>query len=145
MTAAAVTAVVFPVLAIVGSLEIAIAATVGLNAAYFAYEVIHRRAHTHGPTNAYGVWLRRNHFAHHFSSPNQNFGVTSPVWDIVFGTHKSVESLRVPKRWAMSWLTDETGAVRPELSGSYRLSGRSSKPCVDDDTRDAVANVAPHF
>ena len=29
---------------------------------------------------------RRNHMVHHFKRPHQLFGVTTPLWDYVFGT-----------------------------------------------------------
>ena len=30
--------------------------------------------------------LKRNHMLHHYRTPDMRFGVSSPVWDIVFGT-----------------------------------------------------------
>jgi len=66
----------------------AVAFTTGLVGAYAAYEVAHRRTHTHPPTNRYARWARRNHLSHHFGTPMGNFGVTVPVWDRVFGTYE---------------------------------------------------------
>jgi sterol desaturase/sphingolipid hydroxylase (fatty acid hydroxylase superfamily) len=53
---------------------------------YVTYEVVHRRAHTHRGFGAYGRYLRRHHFHHHFTNPRMNHGVTSPLWDMVLGT-----------------------------------------------------------
>ena len=34
------------------------------------------------------LWLRRNHNIHHYHDGNKNFGVSSPLWDVVFRTYK---------------------------------------------------------
>jgi dihydroceramide fatty acyl 2-hydroxylase len=31
-------------------------------------------------------FLKRHHMAHHYKSPDSRFGVSSPIWDFVFGT-----------------------------------------------------------
>lgn len=96
----------------------------GLALAYVAYEVVHRRAHTHGPRGPYGRWLRRHHFHHHFHAPGTNHGVTSPVWDLVFGTYARPGTIRVPEKHAMPWLVDASGAVRPEHAYAYVVTRR---------------------
>lgn len=112
-----------------GAVFLAPAAGAGLYAGWLAgygtYERIHNRAHTHGPSTAYGRWVRRHHFHHHHGHPRTNHGVTSPLWDRVFGTYEPVAELRVPRRHAMGWLLDERGAVRPEYRSVYRLVGPS--------------------
>jgi sterol desaturase/sphingolipid hydroxylase (fatty acid hydroxylase superfamily) len=30
--------------------------------------------------------VRQQHMHHHFKTPNKRFGVSSPLWDYVFGT-----------------------------------------------------------
>ncbi len=92
----------------------------GLTVMYVAYEVAHRRAHTHPPTGPYSRWLRLNHFHHHFRNPRANHGVTSPIWDVVFGTHETPGQIRVPAKHEMAWLLDpSTGNVRPEFAADY--------------------------
>lgn len=142
LTASAVTAVLWPIVFVIFGAAIATVFVVGFISMYVLYEFLHRRAHTHAPANAYGRWLRMNHFAHHFTDPNANFGVTSPVWDIVFRTHDPVESVRVPRRWTMDWLVDTTGSVMPEFADDYYLAGRVAA-VSDDDTEAAFANSAP--
>jgi hypothetical protein len=93
----------------------------GFAITYGAYEVLHRRVHTHPPKGRYGRWMRRHHLAHHYASPRDNHGVTSPVWDLVFRTHVPPERVRVPPKAAPVWLTDEHGEVRPELAADYEL------------------------
>jgi sterol desaturase/sphingolipid hydroxylase (fatty acid hydroxylase superfamily) len=89
---------------------------------YLGYEAMHRRAHTHAGIGAYGRFARRHHFYHHFTDPRMNHGVTSPVWDWVFGTLRPPGVIRVPERLAMHWLIDpETRAVRPEHAEHYEL------------------------
>lgn len=100
----------------------------GLSGMYIGYEIAHRRAHTHPPTGRYGRWMRLHHFYHHFRNPNVNHGVTSPFWDMVFGTYVKVERVRVPEKHAMRWLVDPaTGEVWPRYANDYELARRSSK------------------
>lgn len=91
-------------------------------AMYVLYEWVHRRAHTHRGRSAYGRYLRRHHFHHHFGNPRANHGVTSPVWDVAFGTFEAPGRIRVPEKLRMPWLVDPvTGAVFPDLSTCYEL------------------------
>ncbi len=95
----------------------------GWLAGYGAYERIHDRAHTHAPRNAYGRWVRRHHFHHHHGHPMANHGVTTPLWDKVFGTLEVAGEIRVPRRHAMPWLVGADGTVRAAHRASYRLIG----------------------
>jgi sterol desaturase/sphingolipid hydroxylase (fatty acid hydroxylase superfamily) len=96
----------------------------GLLGFYAVYEVLHRRAHTHAGVGPFGRWLRRHHFAHHFADASTNHGVTTPLWDLVFGTYRPVTQVRVPRRFVMPWLKDPvTGGVRPEHAGTFVLNG----------------------
>lgn len=88
--------------------------TAGFVGAYLGYEWMHRRAHVAAPVNAYERWLRKHHFHHHFHSPNMNHGVTSPIWDHVFGTYQEPTRVRVPKRHAMPWLFEGDGRTLDE-------------------------------
>lgn len=144
-SAAATTAVAYPVTVAVTSRRWATAFTGGLIAAYFGYEVAHRRTHTHPPRSRYGRWSRRNHLHHHFGAPMRNFGVTTPVWDRVWGTYDEPGVVTVPRRMAPVWLLDEMGEIRAEFADDYIAKGarRSEVSQVDRDRVDAFANVAP--
>lgn len=96
----------------------------GFLAAYIGYELVHRRAHTRAPIGRYGRWLRRHHFHHHFRNPKSNHGVTSPIWDLVFGTFERPATVRVPRRHAMTWLVDDQGRVRDRYAADYQLGRR---------------------
>ena len=90
---------------------------------YATYELFHRRAHTHRGTGAYGRYLRRHHFHHHFVNPRSNHGVTSPLWDWVFGTLEKPDCIKVPRKLQMRWLVDPaTGEVRADEQPFYALA-----------------------
>ena len=93
----------------------------GLLAFYGVYEVFHRREHTHAGVGRYGRWARAHHFHHHFVDPRSNHGVTSPLWDHVFGTYQATGVIPVPPRLAMAWLVDDAGGVRAEHAHRYTL------------------------
>lgn len=64
----------------------------GLLAGYLWYDLTHYAIHHHRPRTALGRMQRRNHLRHHFQSPSRLYGVTTPLWDLVFGT-----AARVPR------------------------------------------------
>jgi len=135
--AVAVTAVLIgPALWLAGPWH-GVAYVVGFVGAYLGYEIFHRREHTHPGAFAWTRWLRAHHFHHHFADPKSNHGVTSPIWDLVFGTHRTAaRTLRVPRKLAMPWLVDpRTGDVRPEHAGRYALIGARPAPDGDPDRR----------
>jgi hypothetical protein len=144
-SAAGTSAVAYPLARAVAGRRWAGIFTGSMIATYFAYEVAHRRIHTHPPTNRYGRWARRNHLHHHFGAPMRNFGVTSPVWDRVFGTLDDPGVVTVPRRMAPVWMLDETGAVRPEYAADYLAKG--SRTVAPDqaarDHDDAFTNQVP--
>ena len=139
LAALAVTAVLLPGVAFAVGVEISLCFTLGFIAMYLLYEVLHRRAHTHPPRGRYGRWHRRNHFAHHFADPRRAHGVTSPVWDRMFGTRLALEPVRVPRRLAMRWLVDEDGRVREAFASDYALVGSAR---ADEQTRRADSEAA---
>jgi sterol desaturase/sphingolipid hydroxylase (fatty acid hydroxylase superfamily) len=113
---------IVPVTMLVGT-GLGLAYLAGLMGFYATYEVLHRREHTHAGVNAYGRWARKHHFAHHYSDARSNHGVTSPLWDLVFGTYRPVQTVRVPKKFVMPWLKDpQTGEVRPDYADTFTLA-----------------------
>ncbi len=58
----------------------------GLLLGFARYEVTHWRLHFREPRNAREELLRRHHLAHHFANPRAYHGVTTHLWDRVFGT-----------------------------------------------------------
>jgi sterol desaturase/sphingolipid hydroxylase (fatty acid hydroxylase superfamily) len=80
----------------------------GLLAGFATYEFLHYRIHFASPSCAIEAQLRARHLAHHFRSPDEIFGVTTPLWDIILGSQ--------PDSARMRELSD-AGARIPPLSG----------------------------
>ena len=98
---------------------------VGFAGAWLGYELLHRRIHTHAPLNAWGAWARRHHLQHHYGNPNLNHGVTSPLWDHIFGTMQPSVKVRIPVRKAEGWMLDAaTGRLSQRFVDTYELVGR---------------------
>jgi sterol desaturase/sphingolipid hydroxylase (fatty acid hydroxylase superfamily) len=58
----------------------------GFMLGYLAYDLTHYATH-HFPMRWGPLkYLKRHHMRHHFKTPDQRFGVSSPLWDVVFGT-----------------------------------------------------------
>jgi sterol desaturase/sphingolipid hydroxylase (fatty acid hydroxylase superfamily) len=53
---------------------------------YVIYDMIHYSTHHFRVRWRWWVYIRRFHLRHHTQTPSLRFGVTSPLWDIVFGT-----------------------------------------------------------
>ena len=53
---------------------------------YLAYDMIHYATHHFAMRSGALKFLKRHHMAHHYKTPNQRFGVSSPLWDVVFNT-----------------------------------------------------------
>lgn len=58
----------------------------GMVGGYVWYDLTHYYLHHAAPTTAFGKWLRRYHLVHHFQTPEKRYGITTPLWDHVFGT-----------------------------------------------------------
>ncbi len=56
---------------------------------YLCYDMLHYAIH-HAPMKG-KIWmaLKTHHLKHHFKDPDNGYGVSSPVWDIVVGTQFS--------------------------------------------------------
>ncbi|CAN5628312.1 hypothetical protein BH20ACT2_BH20ACT2_00330 [soil metagenome] len=117
----------------------------GWTAGYAFYEYQHAMAHLRPPGGRYATWLRRHHFHHHFGHPMANHGVTTAVWDRVFGTYESPAAVRVPRRLALPWLVDDRGELRPEFVRDYVLVGSadSNARTAAIDRARAFASTAP--
>ena len=106
---------------LISDLEAAFYFTVFFGLSYCFYEHLHFLAHTKAPKTAYGRWVRKHHFGHHFHDARMNHGVTTPLWDIVFRTFRRYDVVVVPRRFGMTWLLDEGGKVLTHLADDYRL------------------------
>jgi len=65
---------------------------IGMAAGYFCYEWLHFQCH-HGRSRLRIIrYLRKYHLLHHHKTPELRFGVTSPLFDLVFGTFRPVRN-----------------------------------------------------
>jgi sterol desaturase/sphingolipid hydroxylase (fatty acid hydroxylase superfamily) len=117
----------------------------GWTLGYAFYEYQHAIAHLRPPRNRYGTWLRHHHFHHHFGHPMANHGVTSPLWDLVFGTYERPQRVRVPRRLVLPWMLDHDGEMLPDYTDRYVLVGKAASDARLDalDRARAFASVAP--
>jgi len=58
----------------------------GTMTGYIAYDWIHYYTHHFHPRWRLGRWMRAYHLRHHFQDHDAFFGISSPLWDLVFGT-----------------------------------------------------------
>ena len=53
---------------------------------YLVYDLTHYATHHFAMRTGYWKFIKRYHMEHHFKTPDARFGVSSPMWDYVFGT-----------------------------------------------------------
>ena len=53
---------------------------------YLVYDLIHYATHHFPMRWGFLKFLKRYHMMHHYKTPDARFGVSSPLWDKVFGT-----------------------------------------------------------
>ncbi|RKG87263.1 fatty acid hydroxylase [Corallococcus terminator] len=59
---------------------------VGIVWGYMTYDTIHWATHHHTPRTKWGKELRAHHMAHHFATPDRNFGISNRWMDILMGS-----------------------------------------------------------
>jgi sterol desaturase/sphingolipid hydroxylase (fatty acid hydroxylase superfamily) len=59
---------------------------VGMALGYLAYDGTHYAVHHFKQTTRIGRYVRRHHMLHHHADNHGGFGVSTPLWDIVFRT-----------------------------------------------------------
>ena len=58
----------------------------GFALGYLCYDGTHYAVHHFKQTSRIGRFVKRHHMLHHHADHDGGFGVSSPLWDIVFGT-----------------------------------------------------------
>jgi 4-hydroxysphinganine ceramide fatty acyl 2-hydroxylase len=66
----------------------------GFMTGYLVYDTMHYAIHHFRFRGKIGLMLRNRHLRHHFADPDHNFGISSPLWDAVFGTLKDRPTVR---------------------------------------------------
>jgi sterol desaturase/sphingolipid hydroxylase (fatty acid hydroxylase superfamily) len=114
---------------------LAAAAVGGLLMGFGRYEYVHWRIHFREPRSTRERHLRSHHLAHHFRNPRAYHGVTTRLWDRVFGT--------LPERWRedyarvearaplegpsnFRWCYAPSGALRELTQVRHRLRARTA-------------------
>ena len=65
----------------------AVPAFAGLLVGYLVYDTTHFVLHHKSVPTSFGKLIKKSHMRHHFLDPDEDYGVSSPLWDIVFGTY----------------------------------------------------------
>src|SRR5215831_2458501 len=71
-----------------GSWEASALLMTGTIVGYLHYELVHFRIHRGSRRGRCLKWQRANHLCHHYKDQDRCFGVTTPLWDWVFGTRR---------------------------------------------------------
>jgi dihydroceramide fatty acyl 2-hydroxylase len=58
----------------------------GFTLGYVVYDSLHYAVHHLRLPGRLGRWIKRHHLRHHFTEEHAGYGVTSPLWDLVFRT-----------------------------------------------------------
>jgi dihydroceramide fatty acyl 2-hydroxylase len=58
----------------------------GVVLGYLAYDGTHYAIHHFRMSSRWGKWIKRHHMIHHHTGANARWGVSSPLWDWIFGT-----------------------------------------------------------
>lgn len=56
---------------------------------YLCYDTMHFASHHWTLGGRIGRFLQHQHLRHHYQDPDRNYGVSSPLWDFVFGTYSN--------------------------------------------------------
>jgi sterol desaturase/sphingolipid hydroxylase (fatty acid hydroxylase superfamily) len=59
----------------------------GFVAGYVCYDMVHYATHHLPMRSPLLRALKRHHMQHHYQTPDERYGVSSAVWDLVFGTN----------------------------------------------------------
>lgn len=118
--AAIVSVSLFVMLSLLIAWTSALAFIIGLMGMYGIYEYAHTRYHRKDPVAKMFIVLRKHHFYHHFHQPKMNHGVTTRIWDRVFGTFHRVETVKVPRKMTMDWLMSGDD-IAPAYVGHFQL------------------------
>lgn len=74
---------------------------VGFGIGYLLYDGTHYAVHHFKQTTRIGKYIKRHHMLHHHMDHDGGFGVSTPLWDIVFRTMPQVKKpVAAPKKAA---------------------------------------------
>ncbi|XP_034477837.1 dihydroceramide fatty acyl 2-hydroxylase FAH2 [Drosophila innubila] len=68
---------------------------------YLCYDMIHYYLHYGNPSANHHLYhMKRYHYQHHFAHQDLGYGISSPLWDIIFKTRIHLRKLRFQLRWS---------------------------------------------
>jgi len=105
------TAAIAVLLMYVCGVTLATCFALGMVAGFALYELIHYRLHFARPAGRIEMRLRTRHLAHHYALEDRCLGVTTALWDRLFGTEPPPEEL---------------AALAPRMNGIEPLAGGSN-------------------
>jgi hypothetical protein len=59
---------------------------IGFGLGYLTYDGTHYAIHHFRMSSRWGKWIKRHHMIHHHTGAHARWGVSSPLWDWIFGT-----------------------------------------------------------
>ena len=71
--------------------RLAPAAFAGFLCGYLFYDMVHYATHHFSMKRGMWLWLKKYHMRHHYDDDHVGYGVSSPLWDYVFGTRQARE------------------------------------------------------
>ncbi|KAL5289125.1 FA2H family protein [Megaselia abdita] len=66
---------------------------------YLCYDLMHYYLHYGNPTFWHMYQMKRYHYQHHFTHQDLGYGISSPLWDLVFGTNIRLRKLKNKLKW----------------------------------------------
>lgn len=103
---------------------------------YLCYDWVHYYSHHGRPRSRAGRALRRLHKRHHYRDARRHYGLSSPLWDVVFATHRPRPGRSQPQRYGSTSLTGSAAVstrraaarlTRVGTSCAAGAAGRSSE------------------
>lgn len=91
----------------------------GFLVGYLVYDSMHYAAHHRSMRTALGRYTKWRHFRHHFTDPDRDYGVSSPVWDWIMGTlsrrSRSAQAAHVVARAREVVGSTDEGSIRVSI------------------------------
>ena len=60
----------------------------GTASGYIFYDSVHYATHHFAMKRGVWAWLKQYHLRHHYKDEHSGYGVSSPLWDYIFRTHR---------------------------------------------------------
>ncbi len=78
--------VFFLLMAALAPLPVACMLFIGFGSGYLVYDGVHYFTHHMKAKSRFGKFLKKHHMVHHYTGVDGLYGVSNPLWDVLFGT-----------------------------------------------------------